>query len=47
MLHELQPTDHEARFRYSQRFKSFVRNNIRVMDYTFFSDEACSTEAAM
>jgi hypothetical protein len=37
---DLRPTDHAARLRYRNWFKAFVRNNIRVLDKTFFADEA-------
>jgi hypothetical protein len=39
-MHELQPTDHAAGLRYCNWFKAFFRNNTRVLDKTFFTDEA-------
>lgn len=40
MVQEMKPLDNEKRFRYCQWFKRFIRNNINILDKTFFSDEA-------
>lgn len=47
VMHKLRPTDHAARSLYYRWIKDFFRNNIRVLDSTFFPDEAWSILTAV